>query len=615
MKRRKAWPALFLAMTLLFGVLLPSNSYAETLETPGVTHDEKLQGEGTSLEDEVASEKPNLASTTATTPEESTIDTTQPAEDRAAAPTLSAQAAAQQNSASNKVYFEFLPEIFVKPGVQRKDNRCFTSPQEAIGVKRSADVYGGIPPKAVQDVWDKVAFFVYDEQGNQIDRTTGVLGNAGIPGSWSGAKYLGPYDKGHVYTIQVDYTTVPSGYYSWLTEMETGSPHRTEDVMDVQNFQVAVYDKAFTNDIAAARFHLDITSFLFAKNEEVAKNPFSVDQDKKPTGWNTAYKEGTDYVLKPVSPDGKLVLPTQEEMDKLAKEGYRPDGFYFYVVNRQGEEKKVEGTDDFVPNGRGYGYLQFWNDNRDINYRNKFRYSSIYTLVLEQSIPEVKFDRNYSDPENPNSSIATLQVYYKKSIANNCISNSCLSKAMPTAPTRKGMVFAGWNTKPDGSGQTFTKYSIVTDDVTVYAQWKKPAPPISIYPVLEVKDCQVEQGNHAFSLKNAIVKATDTLGLDRMAEVQIVDAGGFDVDKAGTYRVTYRLTVDGHSQDATATITVTEKTAPASEPSITEHPTTPTGKDTKAPRTGDMMNIAVMSTMFLLATAVYTLRKTRQRNR
>lgn len=42
-----------------------------------------------------------------------------------------------------------------------------------------------------------------------------------------------------------------------------------------------------------------------------------------------------------------------------------------------------------------------------------------------------------------------------------------------TEPTRSGYTFKGWNTKADGSGDAFTATTDVTDNMTVYAQWKK----------------------------------------------------------------------------------------------------------------------------------------------
>lgn len=46
---------------------------------------------------------------------------------------------------------------------------------------------------------------------------------------------------------------------------------------------------------------------------------------------------------------------------------------------------------------------------------------------------------------------------------------------LPTAPTRSGYSFTGWNTAANGSGTIFTGTTTVTADITVYAQWKKIA--------------------------------------------------------------------------------------------------------------------------------------------
>ncbi|HWR60235.1 MAG TPA: leucine-rich repeat protein, partial [Clostridia bacterium] len=43
---------------------------------------------------------------------------------------------------------------------------------------------------------------------------------------------------------------------------------------------------------------------------------------------------------------------------------------------------------------------------------------------------------------------------------------------LPTAPTRSGYTFIGWNTAADGSGTAFTAATAVMGDITVYAQWR-----------------------------------------------------------------------------------------------------------------------------------------------
>jgi alpha-tubulin suppressor-like RCC1 family protein len=43
----------------------------------------------------------------------------------------------------------------------------------------------------------------------------------------------------------------------------------------------------------------------------------------------------------------------------------------------------------------------------------------------------------------------------------------------PAVPLRLGYYFAGWNTNPVGGGELFSDSSIITTDITVYAQWIK----------------------------------------------------------------------------------------------------------------------------------------------
>jgi uncharacterized repeat protein (TIGR02543 family) len=70
----------------------------------------------------------------------------------------------------------------------------------------------------------------------------------------------------------------------------------------------------------------------------------------------------------------------------------------------------------------------------------------------------VTFDKNGGDT---NASPTTLTV----------AKSDTTIDALPTAPTRTGYTFTGWNTKANGSGTTFTANTTVTGDITVYAQW------------------------------------------------------------------------------------------------------------------------------------------------
>ena len=398
---------------------------------------------------------------------------------------ISEETSAQNNAVAGnagKAYIEILPEISIKEDEQG-NSQLFTSSEDTIGVRRNINVFGSFNKRAaeIEKAWLEVYFNVYDEKGNLVERTKGTSKKSEGKMYWGGAKYLGPYDKGHNYTVRVDLSTIPTGYHSWLTATETGkkidrNTLRPEDVMEVENFQVAKYKKEFTNDIAVTRFHMDTISFSFVRNEEVGKDQFSLKDNGEVTKRNPNWKNGEDYVVKQIASDGRLVAPSAEEMDRLADEGYRPNGFYAYSVRDDGTEVKSPGLDDYIINYNGnisgYGYLRSWNDNHGINTKSKFNSTSMYTLVLNQSIPKVKFDRNFEAAKDTESTIATLQVYYKKNIRNNVVGDKWLDKKLPEV-TRQGEKFNGWNTKPDGSGDKFTEDTFVTDDITVYAQWTK----------------------------------------------------------------------------------------------------------------------------------------------
>ena len=51
--------------------------------------------------------------------------------------------------------------------------------------------------------------------------------------------------------------------------------------------------------------------------------------------------------------------------------------------------------------------------------------------------------------------------------------NESLGSDAPEDPAHVGRIFRGWNTEPDGSGQSFDDATIITSDTTYYAIWEK----------------------------------------------------------------------------------------------------------------------------------------------
>ncbi|MCL2527270.1 MAG: InlB B-repeat-containing protein, partial [Defluviitaleaceae bacterium] len=51
------------------------------------------------------------------------------------------------------------------------------------------------------------------------------------------------------------------------------------------------------------------------------------------------------------------------------------------------------------------------------------------------------------------------------------VTDTVTPQDMPLIPTRGGFAFSQWNTEPDGSGLAFTGNTVMTGNITVYAQW------------------------------------------------------------------------------------------------------------------------------------------------
>ena len=91
----------------------------------------------------------------------------------------------------------------------------------------------------------------------------------------------------------------------------------------------------------------------------------------------------------------------------------------------------------------------------------------IYDILgIPAGIPpkvDVTFDLNYMVGESPAGIHATKTVFAGSAIG---------ASDFPADPSRLGYTFKGWNTKADGSGEAFAGDSVVTDALTVHAQWE-----------------------------------------------------------------------------------------------------------------------------------------------
>ena len=101
----------------------------------------------------------------------------------------------------------------------------------------------------------------------------------------------------------------------------------------------------------------------------------------------------------------------------------------------------------------------------------EFGFSTIVTNKKIDDPVKVTFDQNYeTDPRT----WAEVSLEENQSISE-------LGNAWPTNPSRDGYTFQGWNTAANGSGATFEATTLVSKDITVYAQWQ-PVEVVTLAP-------------------------------------------------------------------------------------------------------------------------------------
>ena len=110
--------------------------------------------------------------------------------------------------------------------------------------------------------------------------------------------------------------------------------------------------------------------------------------------------------------------------------------------------------------------------------------------------------------------------------------------SMPSDPSRTGYKFIGWNTKEDGSGIVFDKNTVVTGDITVYAQWSHRNDTVTLYTLHY-------ESNGGTSYSDELYAYGATVKLDKEPTREGYDFTGWYSDKALTKEIaSVRITKD-----------------------------------------------------------------------
>ncbi|TXK45819.1 bacterial Ig-like domain-containing protein, partial [Lactococcus sp. dk322] len=125
-----------------------------------------------------------------------------------------------------------------------------------------------------------------------------------------------------------------------------------------------------------------------------------------------------------------------------------------------------------VPTLPGYTFKEWVNSSNSSDIKHPGDTFDVTSAVSEYTYKAVWKANSINVKYHPNDASASPTVQTK---AYDFGTNVNLSDVNP--PTRSGYTFTGWNTKADGTGDTFIDNTLVnfTTDKTVYAQWKANA--------------------------------------------------------------------------------------------------------------------------------------------
>lgn len=346
--------------------------------------------------------------------------------------------------------------------------------------------------KDVKDAFGKIQFQIKDITDNKVVKTT--AGTYDPDTATSATKSLGSYDSTHKYEVSVVNNTIPSPYYVTYNNVDANESTVFHD--EATSFTWTP-SKDKNKQQQNKYFRLNVLEIVYAKDKSVADKCFSYEQPKNADGsyrsdgnWKFIYNADNVFARLRVK-DNAIQFPKTDPI----KPGYKFAGWQFYVARRNDtsrpytsydrmfddDQKIIKNTTvAYVPfNEQTTTYPYLFAVLRDSKGVNTFG-SKLGTQYCSTNHTFVVFPKWVTSGYkvtfmNDDKQLAQVKVQENKSIDG----DEWTSESMPAAPTQANKDFAGWNTEKNGTGDPFTKDSIVKSDMTVYAQFKdkvKPKP-------------------------------------------------------------------------------------------------------------------------------------------
>ena len=222
-------------------------------------------------------------------------------------------------------------------------------------------------------------------------------------------------------------------------------------------------------------------------------------------GWNTDKGgKGEAFTADSIPADGMVVYAQWQQVPKS-----------YTVTFEKGDHGSLDGTASFSVkegesmenNGQSVPAVKPADDYTFIGWKSDIEgddktYSS-EEIVKMQITQNITFTAQYKEKENPTEN-GTMTFDPNGGAWNGDKTPQKVEikdgkVTLPKDPVRDGWVFVGWNTDKDGNGEVFTKDSVPTDGMTVYAQWKQA--PKSYDVIFDKGDHGSLDGKASFSVE------------------------------------------------------------------------------------------------------------------
>lgn len=386
----------------------------------------------------------------------------------------------------------------------------------------------------------------------------------------------------------------------------TGTVELRTPGVDVASSGIVKEDHTYITAAQTSSGNVIFTPFFTQPNLELKKED------------NKGNKEWVIRAKKIDKPIEKLDL-VEEKKVKIEKDIEQVFTLKYY--DKDGNELEYEPQFEFEindPNGKlvGDDKVEVLNDidpaQMLIYVNDDTIKAGIYTVVIAETVSGKVFEIPFEFYREDQKNIYSIEFHANGGegiMENQSIELNSSTNLRKNTFSRDGYIFKGWSRQPKGNVEFTDEQevqnltNIVGEKVILYAVWSKDWYDINSAPTINATDKALTVGD-TFNPLEGVTAHDNEDGDIELTDANII-SNNVNTNVAGTYNVTYKI-ADNNGASIVKTITVIVKAKEVTEPIEPEQPSQPNdtmkpnkpNEQNNIPQTGDVSNIALISSMF-----------------